>query len=128
MDWGIPMWFLPALFLTTISSFFIVKLKLTMQIIVLFLLGTSSWYYSSLYSINLPWSINIVFSAIIFFFAGYWFRKLQNKYKLTYNIHIFIIFITIHTIGFMINKPINMYYAKYGNYILFILNGITGSL
>ncbi len=130
MDWGIPMWFLPALFLTTIFSYQILKLNTIHQIITITLLGLSSYLYNYLFEFMMPWSLNIVLSAIIFFFSGHWIRQFYNRFQVKpfHLILLSIIFFTVHFIGFMYNPPINMYYGQYGNFILYIVNGITGSI
>ena len=130
MDWGIPMWFLPALFLTTILSYFILKLKPIYQVAMISGLAFISWYYSSVSNFMLPWSISIVFSATVFFYVGHWVRKLIIIINLTKKRLLIIIPILflIHYYGFTQNTPVNMYYAQYGNYLLFIFNGVTGSI
>jgi len=130
MDWGIPMWFLPALFLTTIISYHILKFKTKYQVLIISIFGFISWYYSSQFHFMLPWSINIVLSSIIFFFVGHWIREIHNIIQLN-SFHLILLvisFFLLHFIGFRLNSPINMYYGQYGNYFLFLINGITGSI
>ncbi len=129
MDWGIPMWFLPAIFMTYLIHFLINKLTSSLlKNAVLFLIPIVGFLYTRNFDINLPWSINIAFVAFFFYcFGSYFFKKisdLNTKYSIIIMILCFILNLTFYDK----NIKIDMYRAIYGNEFYFLLNGLTGSI
>lgn len=129
MDWGIPMWFLPGLFMTFLL-FFLLQM-LNNRLLSLFLLMTLSIIgilYSRYFSINLPWSINIAMVAVLFYAFGFYsFKTITAISKRNSLIAAGGLFF-INLFFYRYNIKIDMYRAYYGNEFLFILNGISGSL
>lgn len=129
MDWGIPLWFLPAIFVMFLIFHFIKKIKnrlmLYLVLAVVILLG---FIYSCLTSNNLPWSINIAMAALLFYaFGSFFFKKIENISKRHSVILMFIMGIA-NVCLYNYNIKVDMYRAIYGNEFLFIINGISGSL
>jgi fucose 4-O-acetylase-like acetyltransferase len=129
MNWGIPMWFLPALFIITLIDFFIAKLKLGLSILFAVIIPITGVLLYRCIGFHLPWSIDIAFALYGFYFFGKILRKI-DFIKLISNKKISILFIivffAIHLLGFHYNGPVSYYYGDFGNFLLFYLNGMTG--
>ncbi len=129
MDWGIPMWFLPAIFMTFTTFHWLRKIKNDyLFYCLLILVPISGFIYSRLTDIDLPWSINIAMVSIIFYAFGFYvFPKINSITKKT-SIILAGILGLIHFFLYNYNLKIDIYRAIYGNEFFFILNGILGSL
>jgi fucose 4-O-acetylase-like acetyltransferase len=129
MDWGIPLWFLPAIFMTFLLFYLIQKIENRLAYaIVLTLVPIAGFVYSHFTAVNLPWSINIAMVAIIFYaFGNYFFDKLINISKKT-ALMLMVLMGLANLFFFNYNLKIDMYRAIYGNEFYYILNGISGSL
>ena len=129
MDWGIPLWFLPALFVTFCLMHFILNLgNLTLRNVLLVLVILTGLIYPHITTINLPWSVNIAMVALLFYGFGFYFFKWMSQWSFVVCIVIFIVAAMTNFMLFDYNIKIDMYRAIYGNEALFIINGITGSL
>ncbi len=129
MDWGIPLWYLPAIFIVFMILYLINKLENKLFyysiLITIIILG---FIYSHLNIFNLPWSINIAMVALLFYYFGnYFFNKINNLSR-NYSIILMIIMFFTNILLYQNNIKIDMYRAVYGNELLFIINGISGSL
>jgi len=130
MDWGIPMWFLPCIFLVFVFYGLLQKNSnniLKYIISVGLLIVGFSWI--KITNIHLPWSIDVAFVALLFYSIGNllktWLTNLSNKNAILLMIGLFV----IHIISFNYNPlKIDMYRSIYGNELLFLISGITGSL
>lgn len=129
MDWGIPLWFLPALFMTFIfmSALTIIKNKLFFLLAVLFasLLGVILPYYVKG---SFFWSIHVALVSLVFYAFGFCFKdkilKLKvNKYKV-----LLWVFGVLHIFLFQLSGKVDMYRSEYGNVFLFFVSGISGSV
>lgn len=129
MDWGIPMWFLPAVFLTFLFFSLIQQFnKLNAQIIALALLIVIGFMLPYLFQIHFLWSLDIALVALIFYSIGFFFKNYivdLNKKKSWVFV---VIFGIIHFTFFSLNSKVDMYRSIYGNEFLFIINGISGTL
>src|SRR5690606_37441007 len=130
MEWGIPMWFLPAMFLCFLIYFFLKKYLIVRKrsIIAVLLLSAIGFLYSHFTDINLPWSVNVAMVALFFFtFGNLSFNYIQQIPK-KWAIFAMVVFATVHFLLYNYNIKIDMYRSIYGNELLFILNGLLGSL
>lgn len=129
MDWGIPMWFLPALFVTFLAFWAVLKIESrTIRFLVLGLAVATGLFYPHFSRLNLVWSANIAMTALFFYAAGFYgFGRISSLSKRQ---AIFTMAATcvIHALLFGLNAKVDMYRAIYGNEALFLINGITGSL
>ncbi len=133
MDWGIPMWFLPCLFVLSLLFYFIAKLKTKHIAIALAFSGIIGFIYSKHYNIHIPWSIDIAFAAIPFYGTGYLFRDFINKnifkYKNTSKaLLILTITLGLNIIFFYLNSRIDMSKGLYNNYLYMYLSGVGGTV
>jgi len=130
MDWGIPLWFLPSIFLTyfffTLTTY--LKENKILQYFILFLLIVFGFLWSRIIKIHLPWSIDVALVSLFFYAFGHFiFPFIQNIEKRK-AIVFFIIFGFLNLFLFQLNQKVDMYRSIYGNEFLFLINGITGSL
>ena len=125
MDWGIPLWFVPCLFIVNFLHTFIFKIPylilrytvlISLPIIGFLIKDLFNWYF---------WSFNIALVVISFYALGHYLKSfLTNKSK--YDYHILIISGIIHFLIFNLCGEINIYRSNYGNNILlFIINGVA---
>lgn len=129
MDWGIPLWFLPAIFMTFLIFSLIQKIKNPIEhstfLIIVPIVG---FIYSHLTTVNLPWSINIAMVAILFYaFGNYFFEKIISLSR-NNTLILMILMGCINLYFYNFNIKIDMYRANYGNEFYYILNGLSGSL
>lgn len=128
MDWGIPMWFLPALFITFLLMSGVLKINKKFRFFALCVLVALGLAYPHFTSVNLPWSINIAMAALFFYAIGFygfgWIAQLPRKHAIV----IMIVSGLLSLVLFDLNIKIDMYRAIYGTETLFLLNGITGCL
>lgn len=127
MDWGIPMWFLPMLFVSFCFRFLIDLFfdSLYVRLIVLLFSATFGFYLS----MDLPWSLNVALVAALFLFIGQ--RIFENIDRFPRNIVGFSIILLLFVLHFLLydyNEKIDMYRSQYGNFVLYLLNGLLGSL
>lgn len=131
MNWGIPMWFLPALFLVGLIDFFISKLPFSYLILPAFILPAAGWYVFYEFETHLPWSFDVAMAMYGFYFLGKVLRKFEfidflSRWR--YSVLLLIAFFTIHILLFKQNGRILYYYSDYGNFLLMYLNGLAGFL
>jgi acyltransferase len=128
MDWGIPLWFLPFIFITFLIFHWFQKIKnTTVFYIILLLTILIGFLYSRYFEFNLPWSINIAMVGILFYGMGYLGFKTLNSISQKNSILIAIASGILLYFLYNFNIKIDMYRATYGNEFLFIINGIVGS-
>lgn len=129
MDWGIPLWFLPAIFNTFLLYYFIQKIvNPRLKLLVLVLVISLGFAYSHSFSINLPWSLNVAMVALFFYaFGNYFYQKIENL-SLKQSVIIMLVMGLINVCLYNCNAKIDMYRAFYGNEGYYIINGISGSL
>lgn len=129
MDWGIPMWFLPGLFMTFVLFFLLQKIKNKFLLYgVLATLPILGFLYARNFLMNLPSSINIAMVAILFYAFGFYAFQILTKVSIRNSLILAFGFFLINLFFYNYNIKIDMYRAYYGNEFLFILNGLTGSL
>ncbi|MBN8253923.1 acyltransferase family protein [Priestia flexa] len=124
-----PLWFLTCLFVVELLYYSLTKLTLNKTTIVVFLLTSSIiGYLDSLYApIRLPWSIDVAFTALVFFGFGkllsskeFKMFNLPSKYKAI----LIVLLLTINVIS--IEQKIDMNYNTYGNYFNFYIASFSG--
>jgi len=129
MNWGIPMWFLPTIFLTFLLFGLILKIKnkflhysvLIMSIVLGFLIANFSEVY-------LFWSLDVALVSLFFYSFGFYAKDFikSNKKKDVFSL---LILGVIHlAVSLFLMQKIDMYRSTYGNEILFLLNSIVGFL
>ena len=129
MNWGIPMWFLPTIFLTFLLFGLILKIKnkflhysvLIMSIVLGFLIANFSKVYLFL-------SLDVALVSLFFYSFGFYAKDFikSNKKKDVFSL---LILGVIHlAVSLFLMQKIDMYRSTYGNEILFLLNSLVGFL
>ena len=130
MDWGIPLWFLPCIFIVFVFYGWLWRIIPTrfMDSAVLFL-GLLGLLWSKFVNISLPWSIDVAMVALIFYRLGHLLKEPLKALSIKNSIAILAIMLSIHLMAFYLNpEKIDMYRSIYGNPILFLLSGAAGSM
>lgn len=129
MDWGIPMWFLPAIFLTFILFSLIQKIKiLYLRLIALVVLIVVGFVLPYLFQIHFIWSFDVALVALIFYSLGFYFKSYLINLSEKQSWFFILIFGIIHFSLFRLNSKVDMYRSIYGNEFLFIINGVSGTI
>jgi len=130
MDWGIPMWFLPCIFVLFVLFALIKKIKniylMNSLLLVAILIG---FIWPRGIGVHVPWSIDVALVAMSFYALGNvlkpWLIKLS---KIQVGIG-FLIFFALHLFAFFFNPgKVDMYRSLYGNELLFFVSGLAGSI
>ena len=129
MDWGIPLWFLPALFCTFLLLTAIQKIKnVPLKYIVLALTITAGLSFPRITVQPLPWSIDVAMAALAFYALGFFIFPLLRDLSKKSGVIVFLVAGVVNLLLFSHNVKVDIYRSEYGNPMLFLLNGITGSL
>lgn len=129
MDWGIPLWFLPCLFLTFLLFGLIQNINSNkIRWIVLIVLTTIGLIKPFFLKTNLFWSLDISLVAVSFYAIGYYLKNYIITSKKTKTIWFCILYGSLHITLVFFNSKVDMYRGIYGNPLLFLGAGITGSL
>jgi len=130
MDWGIPMWFLPCIFLLFLIFSLLQKIKKPLVrhllVIITIVIG---FVWPRIVGIHLPWSLDVALVALSFYAVGKglktWLISI-TKMKLAIA---FVVFIAIHLVAFLLNTgKVDMYRSLYGNELLFLVSALAGSI
>lgn len=127
------LWFVNTLFLTHILFYILNKIsKNDKDLFFLCVLCAIIGYVNSIssYQIYGPWHIEVVFTAIIFYYLGYIFTKnitlfekfMKNKVK---SIILGFILLIVAVFFQYENRAISMYVAQYGSIILFYISSLS---
>jgi acyltransferase len=125
-----PLWFLPCLFITEIFFFisrkhFNQNYKFLALVIIFSLIG---FLYSTYIPLRMPWGIDIAFTGIVFYSAGYFFRnKYENIFFRESSIFVFSLFL-MHILLSFTNPRVDMYKLIYNDYFLFYVSAFSGIL
>lgn len=130
MDWGIPLWFLPCIFLVFILFSLVKKVPNKMGgYLLLLLMITAGFLWPRLTGVNLPWSLDVALVALSFYFCGNIFRERVFSLKGTRLYLALVVLFAIHFTTFYFNtSKVDMYRALYGEEALFFISGLTGAL
>ena len=130
MDWGIPMWFLPCIFLVFLFFSAIKKIRnknISNMVLTVCVIGGFIWPRTT--GIHLPWSIDVALVTLGFYAFGHtiknWLVNLSKKTTILWGMF----FLLVHLATFYFNPlKIDMYRSIYGNELLFFISGLTGSI
>lgn len=126
MDWGVPLWYLPAVFCVSMIDFFVSKLQLKYRVIPALLLPVAGFMIYNILGWHLPWSLDIAMVVYLFYFFGAFIKRIDLvKYIEGKEIWVIVVFLMAHFIGATFNKPVSFYNAHWGFVPLLFLNGMT---
>lgn len=130
MDWGIPMWFLPCVFILFVIFSVIRKIKhqfLCNVVVLVAILAGFCWARVS--DIHLPWSFDVALVAMSFYLFGNILKEWLIHISRIKTIIACSVFIGINIISFYLNTgKVDMYRSLYGNELLFFVSGLAGSI
>lgn len=121
MSWGIPMWFLPCMFVVAVGYYYLKKIGKNDEvkiIIILALLG----YLTRFLPFRLPWSLDTALTGIVFYSVGNILREKIISHKPSkkdFKLSIVIIISTFILAN--LNGRVDFYSNKFSNYIIFYL-------
>ena len=129
MNWGIPMWFLPTIFLTFLLFGLILKIKnkflqysvLVMSIVLGFLIANFSKMY-------LLWSLDVALVSLFFYSFGFYAKDFIKSNKKKGVLSLLTLGVIHLAVSLFLLQKIDMYRSTYGNEILFLLNSLVGFL
>lgn len=125
------LWFLTSLFLSNTLIWLICKyLSRLYQFISVIMISLIAFIYNHYSRHTTVFFIDVTMVACLFVYAGTFFIKYEKKFSNKISLVYFIIYILSSYLNYMIlNKSnVDMYYARYGNYVLFILSSFSGLL
>ena len=128
MNWGIPMWFLPAIFLSFLIFGFIRKLKnILLQLVILLLLISLGFIIPKVINFHFMWSIDVAMVSLIFYATAFYFKDFFLNNNVPYHNILLALFLILHlSISILTDNKVDMYRSKYGNEFLFLLSAIVG--
>ena len=128
MNWGLPMWFLPAIFSNFLIFGFIKKLeKKKHQILSVLFLISLGFLIPKVFKINIIWSLDVSFVSLFFYASAFYLKgfilNINMKYEIAYLLVLFLIHLFI---SLNIFDKVDMYRSIYGNELLFLVNAGIG--
>lgn len=133
--WQSGLWFVLCLFIINNMYYFISKyFNSTDYKIIIVICSIIGWITSALFTIRLPWSIDVSFTALVFFIIG---NKIREKRLDTYFVNsinntrkavILLSLLIINILGFIINGEVSFYNNFYNNYAIFIISSLAGTI
>ncbi len=129
---GSQTWFIITLFISEIIFYFLKKystndFNLGICVSISGLIG----YVISVSGYNdpIPFHLNTVFTAIVFYYLGYLFMKYINKFKVIFNNKMIMLISggALGIIGFItqfFNRRVSMYSNLYGSFVLFYISSL----
>lgn len=132
LTFNIVLWFLPCLFITEITFYLIIKFTKEQKYVFLILFISSIiGYLISIYlKFRLPWDINIMCTSIVFYGLGYILHEsnLDNKLTTMQESIFIILLLSVNIPIAFINKAVDMDFLTLGNYFLYYIAAISGTL
>lgn len=140
MTHNAALWFICSLFISEITFYAIYKLvkgDRTLLAISLLVSATIGILYNTFITSALPWSLDTVPLVIVFIGMGFFLKEYSSKWtvlKKTWRFKALVlsILVTISLLTWHLNKTpagtVDMFYALYGNFALYFLSALTGSL
>ena len=131
-DWLRPnpvLWFLPCLFLTHLLFYWLRKIR-QKELPLACLLGVMSiigFLDITLSPFRLPWSLDIAFTAVVFYGVGFLLRGHRYMPKSSSGMGLFcLLAFAIQIVSISKNCSVNMNWGIYGNYYLFYIGAFSG--
>lgn len=133
--WQSGLWFVLCLFIINVMYYFISKyFDRISKVIILITCLLIGWFTSVKLPIRLPWSIDVAFTALVFFIVGniikkkkidkYLKERVNNKTKVI----LLLFLISINVIVYKINGEVSFFSNYYNNYIIFIIGSLCGTM
>lgn len=129
MDWGIPLWFLPCIFVVFSIFSFVQKIaSKKIKALVLVLLICIGFLMSYFSKFNYFWSFDIALVALSFYSLGFFFKNRLLNLNKKEALWLLLLALIFHSILYFFNTKVDMYRSVYGNQFVFITSGVFGCL
>lgn len=130
MEWGIPLWFLPCIFVvyllrSAVRSFSnqLIRLVFTLVLVV------AGFLAPSYLEVSVPWSIDVAMVALLFYTLGGWIKPMLMKLSTANTAILLLLCLALNLGGYALNpEKVDMYRSIYGSPIYFALSGIGGAM
>lgn len=128
MTWGVPMWFLPCLFLVNII-FYVIYNKFKSYTPLVLIIMSVVGYCLGFVPLKMPWSIDVAVTSVFFYGVGFLLKDIIYRYEVSIKkLPILIILIIISFILSKLNGRVDLYSKVYNNYFFFYGAAIFGSI
>lgn len=131
-------WFLACLFICEILAYCAVKAfknKKVYYYVTIILFFAGAYFYFKFVNVYLLWAGDIVLTAFPFFLIGYAFKDLLMDIKIKFKPIVMSVLMLLSIVVNYLNirvvsdiAKVNMYFNEYGNYALFVLSSLLGSV
>jgi fucose 4-O-acetylase-like acetyltransferase len=129
MNWGIPMWFLPSIFLSFILFGLSRKLReIKHQILCVIVFVVLGFLIPKFFKTTIIWSLDVSMVSLFFYASAFYLKDFLFNNKMMKNELILLLVLLIIYLFFAINfsENVDMYRSKYGNEFLFLINASIG--
>ena len=128
MNWGLPMWFLPAIFLNFLTFGCIRLLQNRKhQIAVVLCLVVFGFLISSFFDTHLIWSLDVSFVSLFFYAMAFYLKDFLLSSTIKYEAIILVVVCIVHALLSLSSiGKVDMYRSIYGNAFLFLINATLG--
>ncbi|WP_430809393.1 MULTISPECIES: acyltransferase family protein [unclassified Carboxylicivirga] len=119
MQWGIPMWFLPTLFVVVMLDYFVSKLRLPFQILATLVFPVIGMGAFQVLGYHLPWSIDIALVVYLFYFTGRIFKRIDLAEAIKgWELPIFTLCFAVHLYTSQLNEIVGVHNGQYGKFLV----------
>ena len=129
MGWGIPLWFLPTLFLTNVIYAVIIR-RITrniLRIAIIILLLVVGMISTAVTPRPLPWSFDVALISLAYFALGHVLRQYPlEQYRHISIFAVALVLLAINIVTGLMNVRTVLYRYEYGNYFLFLCSSFSG--
>lgn len=128
MAWGLQLWFLPCLFVTSIVFYFIARINQRFLMLILIILTSGiGFLLTDVFKTKFLWSFDIALVGVLFYGVGFLLKGKLNAYrfKIVDCIYIFIALVVFIAFN-KLNGRVDMYSSQYNDIFLFIINSFLG--
>ncbi len=128
MNWGMPMWFLPSIFLTFLIFGFIQKIKQKLfQVLIIVFLVILGFLMPKVLNVHFVWSIDVTLVSLFFYTIAFYLKNIILNYKIKYEVLALLALLVLHSIlSLNLSTKVDMYRSIYGNEIFFLTNALLG--
>ena len=122
------MWFLPAMFFTSIIYSLLGKCHLYVKIIIILVTAVVGTIYSALSEIMLPLALEVIPVALLFMLIGECISDKKIDFFVKSKWHVILLFLLLEAVLSFVNQSVDMRSARYNIVPLYFLNAVMGTL
>jgi len=129
MQWGIQMWFLPCLFITSLLYYYLhYRFKKRILLLIIIILGFLGFLYGNYSTIRLPWSIDVAFISLFFFGLGHSCKTyiLRINYNRLASVFLSGILLVLSFYLANMNGRVDLFGMSFQNSFIYIFNALLG--